>query len=91
MSKVILCGYIVVPDSELESVKLELARHIKLTKKEPGCIVFNVTQCVEVPHRFEVYEEFVDETAFELHQKRVQASRWGEVTKNVLRHYNIAR
>ncbi|EPR4995117.1 putative quinol monooxygenase, partial [Vibrio navarrensis] len=41
------------------------------------------------PLRFDVYEEFVDKVAFEQHQKRVKASRWGKVTVSVERHYEI--
>jgi hypothetical protein len=36
------------------------------------------------PHKFSVYEEFVDQTAFDNHQARVKSSKWDEVTINVL-------
>ena len=62
---------------------------IALSKKEPGCLVFNVKQDKKNPQRFTVYEEFVDEQAFKLHQQRVARSDWGQVTKNVKRHYQI--
>ncbi len=87
--KLILEGYIDVPESDLESVKLELVTHIALTQAEEGCLVFRIEQDKENNHRFNVYEEFVSEKAFEKHQERVKTSRWGSITKNVQRNYNI--
>ncbi|SIO94121.1 putative quinol monooxygenase [Vibrio spartinae] len=89
MSKVTLKGFILVPESELESVKNELVNHQRLTLEEPGCISFSVTENLENPLRFDVYEEFTDQGAFEHHQQRVKASYWGKVTVNVERHYEI--
>ncbi|MDD1779650.1 antibiotic biosynthesis monooxygenase [Enterovibrio sp. ZSDZ35] len=89
MSKVILKGHILVPEPELDIVKSELENHKRLTREEAGCLVFEVSQCIENPLRFDVYEEFVDKAAFESHQKRVKSSHWGEVTSNVSRYYEI--
>jgi quinol monooxygenase YgiN len=90
LAKVILQGFIVVPDSDLEVVKSELVIHRKLTLKEAGCLTFTVTPDEVNPHKFSVYEEFVDQTAFDNHQARVESSKWGEVTKGVERHYQIS-
>ncbi|EJK2117020.1 antibiotic biosynthesis monooxygenase [Vibrio navarrensis] len=89
MSKVTLKGFILVPEPDLELVKNELVNHKRLTLDEPGCITFSVIENPETPLRFDVYEEFVDKVAFEQHQKRAKASRWGKVTVNVERHYEI--
>ncbi|MBE3667174.1 antibiotic biosynthesis monooxygenase [Vibrio navarrensis] len=89
MSKVTLKGFILVPEPDLELVKNELVNHKRLTLDEPGCITFSVIENPENPLRFDVYEEFVDKVAFEQHQKRAKASRWGKVTVNVERHYEI--
>ena len=37
------------------------------------------------------YEEFKNEHYFENHQRRVNSSKWGMVTKNVKRHYVIKK
>lgn len=87
--RVILKGFIVVPESDLAAVQEELKNHIQLTLEEPGCIVFKVTQHEINPCRFDVYEEFKDKASFEAHQARVRASCWGEVSVNVERHYKI--
>lgn len=89
ISKVILKGFIVVPEDDLCTILEELKIHTKLTLEEPGCIVFEVTQSESDPFRFEVYEEFKDKASFDKHQARVKASNWGEITVNGERHYNI--
>ncbi|MBY6190063.1 putative quinol monooxygenase [Microbulbifer agarilyticus] len=89
MGKVILNGYILVPEAELDSVKRELIEHTRLTCAEPGCLKFVVEQDGEEPTRFNVQEEFIDRDAFEHHQERVKNSRWGSLTTNVSRHYTV--
>ena len=89
MNKVILKGYIIVPDSDLTAVKEELLVHIDLTRKEEGCLIFEVTQHETNKNRFDVYEEFIDKETFSHHQERVRHSKWGSVTQNVERFYEI--
>ncbi|WP_421197804.1 putative quinol monooxygenase [Aeromonas enteropelogenes] len=88
-NKVILEGVIIIPPSDFVIVKNELSRHIKLTRTEPGCLVFEVIQDSSNPCRFDVYEEFVDNITFQAHQARVKSSYWGEITANVERHYTV--
>lgn len=90
MTEVILQGYILVPAEDLKLVLLELPRHIELTRQEAGCIVFQVERDPEDHHRFNVYEKFSNQQAFEAHQARVKQSHWGMITKNVERHYKIS-
>lgn len=87
MPKIILEGYIDVPEADLDVVKSELPEHIELTRKEEGCLVFNVEADPKAANRFNVYEEFVSQEAFEAHQERVRESRWGRVTRNTRRSY----
>lgn len=89
MSKIILKGYIEVSDEDLDVVMQELPNHIELTRAEAGCLVFNVTQDGENKNRFDVYEEFSDQEAFDQHQVRAGASYWAQVTANVARQYEI--
>lgn len=91
MSKVILEGYIIVPDSDMGQVQAELPNHIELTRKESGCLVFNVLQDEEHRNKFNVYEEFRDQAAFDNHQARAGRSKWAKVTTNVARHYEISK
>ncbi len=89
MKKIVLEGYIKVPEADLSRVVAELPTHIRLTENEPGCLCFNVTQRKDELDTFDVYEEFENQAAFDLHQSRVKTSLWGEVTVNVARHYEI--
>ncbi|MCG8312496.1 MAG: antibiotic biosynthesis monooxygenase [Pseudomonadales bacterium] len=89
MNKTILEGLIVVPEEDLSSVLDELPNQIHLTRNEIGCILFDVIQDPLIPNRFTVYEVFSSHEAFDLHQQRVKLPTWGEVAKNVERHYKL--
>jgi autoinducer 2-degrading protein len=89
LSKVILKGHIIVPAADLIAVKDELTTHMALTKQENGCLVFEVSQDAENVNKFNVYEEFINRESFSNHQDRVGKSKWGAVTVNVERHYEI--
>ena len=58
MAKVMLRGYMEVPGSDLAAVTRELPTHIRLTREEEGCVVFDVVKDPGIPNRFNVYEEF---------------------------------
>ena len=89
ITKTTLQGYIIVSDADLAIVQNELVTHKKLTQEESGCIIFKVTQDLGNINKFNVYEEFIDQQAFDRHQLRVKNSKWGKVTANVQRHYQI--
>lgn len=91
LSKVILQGFIVVPESDIEVVNDALVIHKMLTLEETGCLIFTVIQDAENAQKFHVYEEFVDQAAFDKHQSRANASNWGEVAKHVERNYQISK
>lgn len=89
MSKIILEGHVVVSDTDLASIMDELSGHIELTRRENGCLRFEVTQSTDAENVFYVYEEFIDRAAFEAHQQRVKLSDWGRVALSVERHYQV--
>ena len=89
MPRVVLRGFILVPDEDMEAVLQELPVHVERTRAEPGCRVFHVTPSESDPNRFDVYEEFESREAFEAHQARVGSSRWGRITVRVERHYEV--
>ncbi len=78
-----------VPEPDVAAVKIELINHIELTRQESGCLVFKVSQDAEYSNRFNVYEEFTDRESFASHQDRVSKSKWGAITVNVERKYEI--
>lgn len=89
MPSVVLKGYIIVPDEDLNAIQTELPTHIENTKREKGCLLFQVLQDKTQLNRFTVHEEFVDIASFEAHQDRVKNSKWGRVSSNIERHYHV--
>ncbi len=89
MNKIVLKGYIEVPEDKVDVVKEELTHHIKKTRAEDGCIAFEVVQDTENNLKFTVYEEFTDKEAFDKHQERAKESDWGKLTRDYKREYEI--
>jgi quinol monooxygenase YgiN len=80
-----LAGAIVVPPADIEQVRAALPEHIRLTRAEPGCRSFTVTE--REGGRFDVAEEFADRAAFEAHQARAAGTLWAQVSKSAARDY----
>ncbi|RED53440.1 putative quinol monooxygenase [Aestuariispira insulae] len=89
MSKIILSGWISVPAEKMAAMPEQLKDHIALTRAEPGNIIFNVDQDPDNPQRYTVYEEFVDQAAFDRHQERAKTSPWGAFSVGIERDYTI--
>ena len=84
-----LSGYIDVPEGRREAIAAALPLHIALTRAETGCLRFDVTPDPEVKGRYNVNERFADRASFEVHQDRVRASEWGEISAGIPRDYTI--
>ncbi|WP_412073655.1 putative quinol monooxygenase [Tritonibacter mobilis] len=69
-------------------VEQYLPEHIRLTRAEPGCLSFEVTQ-TDDPSVWRVEECFTDRAAFDAHQLRAGASLWGQKTQGIRRAYEI--
>lgn len=82
-----LTGSILIPKEDLASVLSELPNHIQLTRRESGCLSFDVIQDTEQTNLFHVRETFVDQAAFEHHQLRTQQSVWAKITSKATRNY----
>ena len=89
MAKVILKGYIMVSAADLSRLENELPNHLRLTRAEAGCLIFDVTKDVDIAGKFHVDEEFVDQQSFALHRQRVEKSHWGKVSAGAERFYEI--
>ncbi len=90
MPKVILKGFIQVSSGDLDKIKSHLDDHIRLTRDEPGCLIFSVSQRKADPSIFDVHEVFEDAASYTAHQTRTKLSRWGKATRNVERHYEVS-
>lgn len=90
MSKVKLTGFLICRSlEEADRVSEILPEHIDLTRKEPGCELFEVMRSMSDPVRFAVREIFTDRAAFDAHQARAAASDWAKATRNIPRDYDI--
>lgn len=90
MSKVILDGYVMVPDEDLVAVQRELPIHCELSKKEEGCLVFDVAFDTDNPNRINIHEEFKDKEAFDFHNARMVSSDWKKAARNAEPHIEIS-
>ncbi len=88
MAKVFLDGLLVATTAADRAViDLYLEEHIALTRAEPGCLKFEVTQDPKKPNVFIVSEEFASEEDFEFHQTRAKTSEWGKVSEKLERKF----
>lgn len=88
-SEVTLSGELRCADeAEAARVRAHLPAHLALTRAEPGCLAFDVDP-TDDPLVWRVGERFVDEAAFDAHQRRVAASAWGTATAGIDRRYEI--
>lgn len=69
-------------------MRTHLPEHIRLSRAEPGCLKFEVTQDDD-PLIWRVSECFASAADFEAHQARVKASEWGLATQGIARDYRI--
>ena len=87
MGEVTLTGFIEIPAGERPALLPLLSEHIRLTRAEPGCLDFQVSESTERPGWLAVSERFRDAAAFEAHQARATASPWGAATRHLRRDY----
>ena len=84
---VMLAGHVDVPAQRRRAMKDALARHIRLSRAEKGCIRFDLAYDPEIETRLHLNEIFESQAAFETHQKRTAASDWAEIARGLKRHY----
>jgi quinol monooxygenase YgiN len=81
---------IAASEAEADLIRRHLPAHIALTRAEPGCISFEVTQGSD-PLIWDVAECFTDQAAFDAHQARTRESDWFAATQGIRRAYRITR
>lgn len=64
--------------------------HERLSRAEPGCLVFEIYRSMSDPMRFAVREIFADRAAFAAHQARTRASDWWRQTAHIERDYRVS-
>jgi quinol monooxygenase YgiN len=75
-------------DAEAAAVRAHVHDHIRLTRAEPACLSFDITE-TDDPLVFEVMEAFRDRAGFDAHQARTRESPWFTATRGILRDFRI--
>lgn len=84
---IILNGTIIMPLDQQAKLRPLLEEHTALTRAEPGCLFFEVTQDQADPARFTVSERFADQAALAFHEMRGAASAWGPAARHLQREF----
>lgn len=88
MSKQIrLTGTIIIPLDQQDTLLPLLEEHIRLSRAEPGCKEFSVTQDESLPEVYNLQELFENADAFAFHQTRAGASDWGIASVELTRDF----
>jgi quinol monooxygenase YgiN len=89
MPRIRLTGRLEMTPERRDAVLAALPAHIALTRREPGCLEFEVTEDLEDPMRLKVLELFGSREAFDAHQQRAASSAWADVSRGLKRVYDI--
>lgn len=87
MTRVRLTGTLTCEPDDAQTVRDALPEHVRLSRAEPGCLRFDVTETA--PGVFTVSEEFTNRTAFDAHQTRTRASAWWAATGHIPRNFQV--
>lgn len=79
---------ICISEAEVQAVRQHLPEHLALTRAEPGCLVFDVSQ-TDDPMVWEVMEAFRTRQDFDAHQARTRDSAWFAATRGILRDFKM--
>ena len=75
-------------EDDLKIVEAYLPEHTRLSRAEPGCLSFTVTQSDD-PLIWHLDETYTDQAAFEAHQTRNRASLWWQKSQGLIRDFQI--
>ncbi|MFB9150516.1 putative quinol monooxygenase [Roseovarius ramblicola] len=87
MGVIRLTGTLTCARDDAHAVRAALPDHIRLSRAEPGCLSFDVTETA--PGVFTVAERFADRAAFDAHQTRTRASAWWQATGHMARDFTL--
>lgn len=83
--QIALSGKIICTNADQLKIVLEyLPEHIALSREEPGCLYFDITQ-TDDPLIWQVEELYTDETALKAHKNRLATSTWASKSTAIKR------
>jgi quinol monooxygenase YgiN len=81
---VLIAEFQVKPESVEAFIPLIMANANASVHAEKGCMQFDVTQQLDDPTKFSLYEIYSDQTAFELHGKTPHFQDFAAKTKDMV-------
>jgi quinol monooxygenase YgiN len=90
MPRIRVTGHLLATAADTPLIERLLPEHIRLSRAEPGCLKFEVVPSATVPFAWALDEAFTDRAAFEAHQTRTRASRWGRDTAHIARDFTVS-
>lgn len=79
---------ICISEAEVQALRQHLPEHIRLSRAEPGCLLFDVSE-TDDPMVWEVMEAFRTREDFDAHQARTRDSAWFAATRHILRDFKM--
>jgi (4S)-4-hydroxy-5-phosphonooxypentane-2,3-dione isomerase len=79
----VVAEFLVRPDRLVAFLTL-MVRHAELSRAEPGCEIFEVTQDVADSGKFLLFERYRDEDAYEAHRATEHYAKFREVAPAML-------
>ncbi|MFI3242103.1 MAG: putative quinol monooxygenase [Alphaproteobacteria bacterium] len=89
MSTVMVVAKILAKQEKIELVKTELLKLIEPTRKDDGCIKYNLLQNNDAPELFFFCEEWRDEDALEKHLKTEHINNYLKATEGCVEEFVV--
>lgn len=84
MNRYVVVAEFVVRHDRIEAFLALMAGHANLSRAEPGCEIFEVTQDVADSGRFLLFERYRDEDAYKAHRATEHYAKFREVAPALL-------
>ncbi len=84
-----ILGTLTATGHDIERARQLIPEHIALSRAEPGCLRFELTEDDQTPGLWRLDELFADQAAFDHHQQRTRASIWGRESGGMVRDFTV--
>jgi quinol monooxygenase YgiN len=81
MSKIAIVGEFRAQPGKFDAFLAKMTEHARASRKEPGCIRFDVFVPEKAPDTFCIYEIWADRTVLDVHSSSARMKAYREATK----------
>ncbi len=89
MTKLTIVANIVAKSDQIELVKSELIKLIDVTRKEEGCINYDLHQDNENPAHFLFYENWISRELWQNHMGNTHLAQYMEATDGAVESFTL--